>query len=228
MRNPYEEAQNIGATQQAGSNLTSELGGIGGALGGLLGGMFGGGQSPMDAYNQYASGIPGTLEQYLSPYTQMGQQMIPQMQGLYGGLVSDPTKVMSQIGSQYQQSPGYQYEMGQAMNAANQAAAAGGMAGTPAAQQQAQQTAQGLASQDYQNFMNQGLNLYGQGLTGLQGLETQGFQGAQSLAQALAQAQQAQAMMAAAQAQQKQNESSGFLGGIGSIAGSLISKIPGL
>lgn len=104
-------------------------------------------------------------------------QKDPRLENAYAGAISNPTDIMKQIGSQYQQSPGYQFQVDQATKAANQAAAAGGMAGSPASQQQLAQIIQGLASQDYGNFLNQGLGVYGSGLHGLNELNQEANQG---------------------------------------------------
>lgn len=100
------------------------------------------------------SQIPGMLPQYFKPYEQM----------------LDPSTLMSQIGSHYQQSPGYQFSLNQALKGVGQAATAGGMAGSPQQQQQAASAAQGLASQDYGNYMQQALRLYTTGAGGYRGL----------------------------------------------------------
>lgn len=248
--------------------ITAGLGGIGSALGGL----FGGGGDPYDAASKYYNQIPGMLQGQLNPWIQQGQRMGNQLEGQYGQLIgglpglqqqygqmagmgqqvmnqygqlmNDPNSVMNKIGSQYQQSPGFQFQMNQGMNAANNAAASGGMAGSPQHQQQAATMAEGLANQDYWNYMNKGLGLYGQGLqgganifgtglagqqglynqglAGMQGMYGTGFQGANALAGGLANTMMNQGNLAfSGQAAQNQNQGQmwgNLIGGIGALA----------
>jgi len=128
--------------------------------GGILPGMMMGQQHQQTApqgpgASSYLSQIPDILKQY---------------SGQYKGMMEDPTGIMSKFGSKFQASPGYQYQLGQGEQAIGQAAAAGGMAGSPQQQQQSAGMAEGLANQDYHNYMNQALGLYGKGAQGYSGL----------------------------------------------------------
>ena len=188
----------------SGLGKVAGLGFTGNALGALMGG-----DDPYKQANKYWGQIPGRTQQYYNPYINAGQNALGSLQGEYGNLLgnrqglqdqygrmtgmgqgvmdqygqlmNDPTAVMNKIGSQYQQSPGYQFQMDQAMNAVGNAAAAGGMAGSPQHQQQAATLATGLANQDYHNFLNQGLGLYGQGLQGGAGMFGAGLAGQQGM-----------------------------------------------
>jgi hypothetical protein len=131
----------------------------------------------------------------------------------------DPTALMQQIGGGYQASPGYQFQLGQAMKGIGQAAAAGGMAGSPMQQQQSGQVAQGLASQDYYNYLNRALGLYQTGAGGYRGLGEDLASSLLSEAQ-LAQLQQEEA------AKEKEQKSSDIWGSIGKIGGVIASHIP--
>ena len=135
--------------------------GIGADVGNLLYNWFGNYTNPSSASSQYLNQIPGELSQYYSPYISGGQFGLNTMQNqvapAYQNLMQNPTAVMNQIGSTYKASPGYQYNVNQDTNAANQAAAAGGFVGSPAEQQSLASNISGMASQDYQNYMNQGL-----------------------------------------------------------------------
>lgn len=166
-----------------------------GSLGSGVAGLFGGGSNPYDKASQYYNQIPETLRPYFEPYinqgmntgNQLNQQYgqltgnLPALQSTYDQLIHDPGSVMSRIGQGYQQSPGFQWQLNQGMNAANNAAAAGGMAGSPQHQQKAAQMAEGLANQDYWNYMNKGLGLYDTGLGSKQGLYNTGVQGMQNV-----------------------------------------------
>lgn len=182
----YSDVQKMG--------LTFGAGGLGAGLAGMMGG---GGDNPYDAASKYYDQVPGAIKPYFQPYIGAGQDAMGKLQGQYGNLLgnyggiqgqynqlmNDPNGMMNKIGSGYQKSPGFDWQMNQGMNAANNAAAAGGMAGSPQHQQQASTMATGLANQDYYNYMNHALGMYGMGLQGNQGLYNQGLQGMQGMNQ---------------------------------------------
>ncbi len=217
--------------------LGSAAGGFGSGLGaGLFGDLF---PNPADKAQGPLGQIPGTISPYYNPYIQAGQGALGQLQGQYGNLLQnggqvqgqynqmmqDPNSIISRIGAGYHQSPGYQWQLGQGEQAINNANAAGGMLGTPQHQQQAGQLAENLGNQDYQNYLQQGLGLYNQGVQGAQGLYGAGLQGLQGLntggqnasselAQALAQAlSQQSGLQYSGQANQNQM-TGGLLGNI--------------
>lgn len=215
----------------SGAAVGSSFGPWGTAIGGLAGGlygMFGGGSNSNNAnkYFQQASNdigqIPGQVSPYLNPYINSGQGAMGNLQNEYGQLLNNPGQFMNQLGKQFQQSPGYQFQVNQATNAANAAAAAGGMAGSPAEQVQLAGTVNGIANQDYYNWLNNAMGVFGQGLQGEQGLMGQGFNASQDMAEALAQARMAQANMSYNQginAQEGQSQDQGiFSYGLGSLA----------
>lgn len=128
-------------------------------------------------YAPYMNQGMGQMNNYINsgysavnPYMQNGQAAGQTLQGQYGNLINNPTGVMNQIGSTYQSSPGYNWQVQQAQQAANNAAAAGGMAGSQAEQQQIAGTVDQLANQNYWQYVNNGLSQYGMGLQGLQGM----------------------------------------------------------
>lgn len=157
----------------------------------------------------YLEQIPGATAPYYSPYISRGQtafyqmsdeanklkQGLPELQKQYGSLagmgpevqnqylqlMKDPTAMMNQIGAGYQASPGYQYQVDQATNAANRAGAAGGMLGSPEEQAYLAKDVSGLANQDYYNYLNQALGQYGIGLQGSTNLYGLGLKGEQGL-----------------------------------------------
>ena len=141
--------------------------------GGLVGKLFGGNNAG-DAANQYYSQIPDILKQYLGPYADRGNAIYPQLQGHYDQLLNDPGALLNKLGQGYQQSPGYQFQLNQSLNAGNRASAAKGMLGSPMQQQQAQQTAGQLANQDFNQYLSGALGLYGKGLSGEQGIYNTG------------------------------------------------------
>lgn len=227
----------------------------GNAAGDLMGaGLLGYGmsqyQNPASAGMPYLNQISGMLPQYFSPWMNAGQQALPQLQQQYGQLLGEGQGIMQQnnqlmnnpggemnrIGSGFQQSPGYQFQVGQSENAVNHAASAGGMLGTPAEQQNMAQTVGGLANQDYYNYLNHGMSLYSQGLNNATNMYGEGLQGMGNMAQMglgassnlgenLTSALMSQANLAyAGQANQNQSQQ-GALGGIGSLLGSGLSAM---
>ncbi len=177
--------------------------GVAGGLGDIFGGIFGPknqGRKIADAANQYYDQIPGELGKYYDPYINEGRGAYDEMSKRYQGLMDDPSKVLGDIGSKYQESPGYKWALQQALQAGGNAAAAGGMAGTPMHQQESMETAQGMASKDFENYLNHALGLYGAGLSGGQGIASdkygKGYSASQSKADAMASLRAQQAQMA--------------------------------
>jgi hypothetical protein len=183
------------------------------ALGGglLAGGALFGGGSPYKGAQHTVGQIPG----YFDPYYQAGVGALPQLQQQYKQLISDPGALEAKWGEGFKESPGYKYNVEQATRAANQAAAAGGMAGSPAEQQALAHQVSGMASQDYQDYMNRLMGMYGTGLGGERGLAGMGMQAGEDISQAMLS--QAQMQMAADQA--RRERTGGFLGTLGGLIG---------
>ena len=145
------------------SLLQSALGmGAGGSMMGQgLFGMFGKKKNPADVANGFISKIPGQTEQYYSPYINAGKGAMGDLQNQYKDLIGG--NVQNQLGANYQESPGYQFKLQQALGAGNRAAAAGGMSGTPAHEQTSMQLGNDIASQDYNDYIKNQMGLYGLG-----------------------------------------------------------------
>lgn len=213
MRQPWEDAGR-NALENSNSSYNPMLGALGGfGLGGMLGGFFGGGENPQS----YLSGFPGTLTHYLSPYANMGQSLIPSVESGYQSMMN-PSAFINKMGAGYTESPGYQFNLGQALNASNQAAAAGGMGGSPASQEYSANIAHNMANQDYNQYLNNAEGLYQQGLGGLTGLENQGFGAAGDIASGLQNYMTMQAQLAAAQQAQQEKEAGSLFGSLGSLS----------
>jgi hypothetical protein len=224
----------------------------GGLLGAGLGQFLGNWQNPVNQAGNTLNQIPGQMGQYYNPYISAGNQALPQLQqqynqllgGLpdlqqqYGNAMSNPGGVYNQIQSGYQQSPGFQFALKQALAGSNNANAAGGMAGSPMAQQQNMQVASGLASQDFNNYMQNALGVYGMGLQGEQGLYNEGLGGLGGLGQLgynasnemannLGQSLLSKSMLQYA-GQNAQNQNQGSMwGALGGGLGSLLGAFPG-
>lgn len=146
---------------------------VGGIVGGALGGFLGGGD-PTKKANKYLDQIPPELRKYLEPYINAGHGALGHLNdisGEYEKMYQDPNAIISRIGSGYQKSPGYDWQLNQGENAITNAAAANGMAGTGQHQQQAGELATNLANQDYQNYLAKALGLYAGGVSGRAGIE---------------------------------------------------------
>lgn len=156
-----------------GSGIAGGLGSIAGGIAGLFGNK---NKNPADAANNYLSQIPESIRPYFQPFIDAGNRARPQLQNNYDQLLNNPNAIYNKLGEGYQQSPGYQFKLQQALAGANNAQAAGGMLGTPQHQQVNMGVANGIASQDYNDYLNQVKSLYGMGLQGEQGLNNQGFE----------------------------------------------------
>lgn len=193
---------------------------MGSKIGGLANGIFNlfFAKNPSDAADPYLQQMEGGAAKYLQPYLDVGARARPVLEAQYNRNINDPTSVMSQIGKNFQASPGYQYQVDEATRAANNSAAASGMAGTPAEQQRLATVVNGLANQDYYNFMDRGLNQYNSGLGGLSHQNDLSYGASSQMVQAILQQLMAQAQNAYAGAN-TYNQQKG--GAIGSITGSL-------
>lgn len=223
--NPFSDNKSAGGFW-ANFRNSGALPSIGGALGGFLGGM--GDRSPYEAAQGPLSNIPGVAQQYLGPYQKQGQEAGNILQGQYGHLLNDPSGFMDWLTKNYQQSPGYQFQVNQATQAANRAAAAGGNLGSGSEQIGLADVVNNLANRDFQQYLNNQLGIYGMGLSGEQGVENQGYGASQAMNQDLMDYYATQAQLAAAQAEEKKNQDTGLGSSIGSLAGLAASFIPGI
>jgi hypothetical protein len=197
--------------------------GAGGAIGAGFGSMMSDWQNPADAASPYFNQMPAQLKQYFSPYIDAGNKALPQLQGQYGSLMSNPGGKVNEIGAGYHQSPGFQFALQQALQGANHAAAAGGMAGSPQHEQENMGLATNLANQDYNQWLQNALGLYGTGLQGSQGLYNTGAESGMRLGENLASVLANRAKLAYegqnAENQQEGGEWGSLMSGIGTVAG---------
>lgn len=175
--------------------------------------IFGSKSNPANAAQPYLNQIPGTITPYYQPYIDQGQQSMHILGQQYGQQVYNPDQIINTLGAGYQTSPGYQWDVQQGTEAANNAAAAGGYVGTPEHQQQESEMEQGIASKDYNTYMDEALGLRSQGLRGEEGLNSIGYSASNSLAENLAQALMSQANLAYAGAANQNQMQRGLLGG---------------
>ena len=197
-----------------------------GSMASGIGGIFGmGGKNPAEAGMPYLNQIPSEVSKYYDPYINAGKKALPTLEEQYNQLLNSPGGKMNAIGQDFQQSPGFQFALQQALQGANQSAAAGGMAGSPMAEQNNMAIATQLGNQDYNNWIQHALGMYGQGLQGEQQLGGWGLNAGNSMADQIAQTRAAQAKLAyEGQAQKNQQQGSGFgdlLGGVAKLGSAL-------
>lgn len=217
----------MGGGSSGGSNPYN-FGALGSGIGDLLGAWNLSQQNyinPSGAAMPYLNQIGPMAQGYLNPYMQAGQGAMGQLQGQYGQLINNPGQRLNQIGQNFQQSPGFQFQVNQATNAANRAAAAGGMLGSPQEQQQLASNVNGLANQDYYNWLGNAQNMYSQGLQGLQGINQMGYGATNNLTDILASALQSQGSSAYAGAQGQNQFNQGQSGGIASLLSGGLSAL---
>jgi hypothetical protein len=208
-----------------GGNYDPWSGGAG-MLGAGLGSLFGGYNNPSDSAMKYLNQIPDQLKQYFMPYINAGQGALPDLQKQFGQLSNDPGGRINQIGQSYQQSPGFQFQLQQALQGANHAAAAGGMAGSPQHQQQNMGLATNLANQNYNQYLQNALGQYDVGLQGQQHIYDVGAQAGMGLGENLASVLGAQANYAY-EGQNAQNQhDQGIWGSIFGGGGQMASQLP--
>ncbi len=198
------------------------IGGGIGAIGSGIASLFGGGNDPYKGANQYFNKVPGILHEGYDPWVQGGQNAFNQTNNQFGQLMNDPGGKMNQLGQGYQQSPGYQWALKQGEQGITNAAAAGGMGGSAEHQQNAGQLSSDMANQDYYNYLNHVMSLYGTGLSGGQGNAQMGLNAQNQLTQGLSNNMQNQgALKYGSDSASNQSRGQGWgdiLGGIGSLA----------
>lgn len=250
----YQDSSSSGTNWS--TALSSALGGGAGGIFSGLGDLFSAGKlnksypNPATGAMPFLNNIAPILQKYLSPYASLGQSTLPTLQGQYAGLMGEgsplmgqynslmtnPGSVINSIGKSFQASPGYNFQVQQAQNAANNAAAAGGMLGSPQEQQNIAGTVNNLANQDYYNYLGHALGQYDTGLAGAQGmynkglggeegLNEMGFQGANSLSNGLASALQSQASLSYAGQANENQMKGGQAGAQAGMQGSGLSSL---
>lgn len=141
-------------------------------------------EDPTEAANQYLNQIPGIGKQYYNPFIESGQRAGSTLEGSYGKMMN-PTDFIDEIMKHYSQSEGSKYEQNQLGRGIGATAAAGGYAGTPEHQQAYGQMASGLMSKDMNQYLQNALGVYGQGLSGEQDIYNKGYESSGSLADLL-------------------------------------------
>lgn len=150
--------------------------GLASAAGGLAS-LFGNKKksNPANAANKYLQQIPGMTLPFYADYINEGKGFMPGYDQMLSELSNDPGAFYNKIGSGYKESPGYAFKLREGLGAAGNAAAAGGMLGTPMHQEQATGVAEGIANQDFMDYLNSVLGIFGQGMQGQENAINRGF-----------------------------------------------------
>ena len=184
--------------------------------------LFGGGESPADAARPFLEQVGPTMKPYYEPYIDSGRTALSDLQEQIKKMLTRPQDIYSQIGNTYSQSPGYRFSVDEATKAAGRAASAGGYAGTPTHQKQLANYITQLSNQDFNNYMNHNLGIFGQGYSGLNHLNDQGFNASTGFANNLGSNLMSQANMAYSGAQQKNQNNLDLFQSMGAILPYLI------
>tara|TARA_R110000868_G_scaffold314740_5_gene575654 strand:+ start:325 stop:912 length:588 start_codon:yes stop_codon:yes gene_type:complete len=185
--------------------------------------------NPANAAYEQLGKIPGIFNKYYKPYQQQGQQVDPALMKQYMQMFQNPGEFFSQIGQGYQQSPGYQRALQEALGAGSNAAAAGGMLGTPMHQEANMATAQDLASKDYQGYINNIMQMLGIGGEGLGKFSQRGYEAGTAIGSGLADVQSQKAKYGyegqAAENARREARRNAWIKAIGGIGGGIASAI---
>lgn len=196
-------------------------------------------ENPADDAEKTLSQIPSTITPYYQPYIDAGSQSLSALGNQYTNLLGNynqlhsaltqmlmnPGGTLNTIGAGYEESPGYSWEVSQGQEAAENAADAGGYAGTPQDQQYQAQMTEGIADQDYDQWLNEVLGvgktglkgvgkMYGAGLNGVEGLNKMGYDASNQLAEGLAQYLNEQAGLEYTSQQNENQHKAGIASGI--------------
>lgn len=173
--------------------------------------------------------IPGATDPYYRPYMDAGRGAMTDLQNQYKDLLGGG--VYDRLGQGYKESPGYKFKLQQAMQGAGNAAAAGGMAGSPMHQQDSMQLAHDISDQDFNNYMQNQMGLYGLGLQGEQGMNQMGYdasnQQANNVGNSMNQQGQYNFMGQQGRNQYRQARTNNWMSGLGMAAGLGASMFPG-
>jgi len=176
---------------------------------------------------KYIKKIEPTYHEYYDPYVESGRRANATLEEQFNKLLSDPAALYKHFAQGFEESPGYEFGMKNALRGSDQAAAAGGYLGTPGHEEQSARLAQDLSSDEFNKFMQQILGLYGQGLQGESGINERGYGASTGLAGNLSSLYGSQAENAANNANAKDKAWStliasilgGAAGGAGAIPG---------
>lgn len=167
---------------------------------------------------KYLNNLQPMYHEAYQPYIDLGNRQLPGLENQYSQMMNNPGEFYSNLGKDFQASPGYNFALQQALQGSNNAAAAGGMLGTPAHQQQNTQLASDIGNQEFYNYISQILGINQAGTQGAQGFANQGYGASTALAGNLGNLGLNQANLQFGGNQAQNNAIGGFLGMLGSAA----------
>ena len=170
----YNWGQGLGGAASGAATGDAAAGPWGALAGGAAGALGGFMDDPSEKANKFLEQVPDTLKPYFEPYFNAGKEGLNKFQGASNEMLNDPNSIIQRLGSGFRQSPGYQWNLNQQEQQIANAQAAGGMAGSNQHQQNAGELAGHLADQDFQEYLNHVLGLYGTGVQGQQSLANMG------------------------------------------------------
>lgn len=134
-------------------------------------------KNPAIGANNQLDQIPEAMRPYFEPYMNKGKDVGNKLSGQYDQMTQNPGEFYNNLGKGYQQSPGYQATLREALAGANNAAAMGGGGGlgTPGHENYAANAAADVANKDYQQYIDHVMEMFGQGQKGQQIQEQQGY-----------------------------------------------------
>jgi len=141
--------------------------------------FFGGGKPPQyvsnkGAFDQFSQQMKDAANRY-NPIIDTGNQARGMSFDQYQRLVNDPNAVQNQVASGFYESPYQKYMQDMVAKRMNYNSANTGMLGSGAANRALQDELTKMTGQFQNEYINRGMQSYGQGLTGLGGLTDLGF-----------------------------------------------------
>src|SRR5579862_7021597 len=142
--------------------------------------FFGGGGgakyiSNKPAFDQFSQSMQGAANRY-NPIIDTGNQARNMSFDQYQRLINNPNAVQDQVASGFYKSPYQKYMQDQVAKRMNYNSANTGMLGSGAANRALQDELTKMTGQFENNYIDRGMQSYGQGLQGLGGLTQLGFQ----------------------------------------------------
>jgi len=154
------------------------------------------GNTGNDAAQDDLSGLSATLKNYYNPYMNAGTSEIQPYQNTVNTLMQDPTGFVNNIMQSYKPSQMNQNNMNLMQTASDHAAAVGGTLGTGEQVGEVQKNANNLSMGDQQQYLQQILAPFYQGLNGASNIFGSGLNATNSLGNNLSTIGQSQANLA--------------------------------
>ena len=216
-------SNDMGTTAASGAAPSSSSAVVIPAVGSVLSGVFY--ENPADEAMEYTSQMEEMLTKYLGSYMEHGKNAGDALFREFMMLLNNPQGQYDELTAGFEESPGYEYNYNQSMNASNSAAAAGGMLGSPAHQQAASEQATQNANQEFSNYFDDMLNLYMTGIGMGQDFYKTGYGASSQMADTMAQNLWKEAQLAALGTMGRNSKQGNILGGVVGIVPSAWDEV---